>query len=209
MSKIVEFSQLLITKFCHDIASQIGAVNNGIEFLEENAQDEIRQKAYELIASNGKELTTHLKFFRYAYGRQSGVGDADMGEVRTIIKDFFAASKVKISFDNSFTTMSMSHGAAKLFINLVYISSTVLLAGGEINVKLTANDKSKTMHIEAIGNKIKEIDDIQLILDSHEQRDIKLTNVHIHLAAKLASAIETVVSTEYTDKSFIMTSEFS
>lgn len=208
MSKILEFAELLMTKFCHDIASQIGAVNNGIEFLEDADQDAIRQKALELIAINGKELAASLKFFRFAYGRQSGAGETDMGELRSIIKEFFEGSKIQISFDNSLSTIGMSNTAAKLFANLIYISSSVLLSGGEIKVKLIAKESGKTMHVEAIGNKIKEIDDIKQILDDHEQRDIKLNNVHIHLAAKLASAIETVVHTEYNGKSFEMMADF-
>lgn len=59
--------ELLASKVCHDLISPIGAVNNGIEFLEEMGP-EAGEEATSLIAFSAQQASSKLQVYRMAYG---------------------------------------------------------------------------------------------------------------------------------------------
>ncbi|MCB1651149.1 MAG: hypothetical protein KDI46_03765 [Alphaproteobacteria bacterium] len=65
--------ELLASKICHDLISPIGAVNNGLEILEDmGGGDEVT----ELIAFSAGQASAKLQAFRMAYG--AGGADASL-----------------------------------------------------------------------------------------------------------------------------------
>jgi len=66
--------ELLSSKICHDLISPVGAVANGVEFLEEMGAD-AGQDVTDLIAYSAKQSSSKLQAFRMAYG----AGGADSG----------------------------------------------------------------------------------------------------------------------------------
>ncbi len=65
--------ELLSSKICHDLISPIGAVNNGIEFMEEMGP-EAYDDAKDLIAYSAAQASAKLQAYRLAFGG----GGADM-----------------------------------------------------------------------------------------------------------------------------------
>lgn len=59
--------ELLASRICHDLISPVGAVNNGVEFLQEMGAD-AGDEAIELIAYSAGQATAKLQAFRLAYG---------------------------------------------------------------------------------------------------------------------------------------------
>ena len=61
--------ELLASKICHDLISPIGAVNNGVELLEETEADPAAQKdIVGLIAFSAAQASAKLQAYRMAYG---------------------------------------------------------------------------------------------------------------------------------------------
>ena len=89
MSKILDFSEMLLTKLCHDLAGALGAVDNGIEFLEMNANPDLKEKAMELVKDNSQEAVTKLKFYRFLYGVSKSDGEVDFKEVKILADNYF------------------------------------------------------------------------------------------------------------------------
>lgn len=71
----VKILELMASKVCHDLISPIGAVSNGIEFLED-AGEEMDGEAIKLIAFSAGQASAKLKVFRLAYG--AGGSDASI-----------------------------------------------------------------------------------------------------------------------------------
>ena len=65
---------LISSKICHDLAGQIGAINNGLELLEEENDEDTRYYALELIHNSAKAAWAQLDFNRLAFGVSSGLG---------------------------------------------------------------------------------------------------------------------------------------
>jgi histidine phosphotransferase ChpT len=66
---ITTLLELLSSRICHDLVSPVGAINNGIEFMEDAADDpEAIKQASELISHSANSAAARLQVFRIAYG---------------------------------------------------------------------------------------------------------------------------------------------
>jgi len=70
-TKIAAVMELLASRICHDIISPVGAINNGIELMQEMANDsssEGMDDGLELVAYSAEQSAAKLAAFRLAYG---------------------------------------------------------------------------------------------------------------------------------------------
>jgi histidine phosphotransferase ChpT len=211
MSKILDFSEILITKLCHDLASTIGAVNNGIEIFKDEKDENLRQKALGIIELNGEEAATKIKFFRWLYGVVRSNGEIDVSEIKQLVEDYFHNSKVKLVWHNMDDQglVQLTGKAAKLLVNMVYMAATSLIAGGQIEISISRDQQSKKISVIASNEKVKVNEEVRIILEDHELMDIKLSNVHAHLLSKIAASLGVVVECEHDDKSFSLVAELT
>jgi len=59
--------ELLASRICHDLISPVGAINNGVEFMQDMGP-ESSDDALELIAYSAEQAAAKLQAFRIAYG---------------------------------------------------------------------------------------------------------------------------------------------
>ena len=68
-NKSASVIELLASRICHDLVSPVGAINNGVEFMEEMGDDpEQRKEAIGLISHSAAAASAKLMAFRIAYG---------------------------------------------------------------------------------------------------------------------------------------------
>ncbi len=68
-SKTASVLELLASRICHDLVSPVGAINNGVEFMEEMGEDPAqRAEALNLISHSATQASAKLMAFRIAYG---------------------------------------------------------------------------------------------------------------------------------------------
>lgn len=75
--------ELLTSRICHDIISPVGAVENGVEFLQDMGAD-AGDEAIDLIAHSARQASVKLQAFRMAYGaggRDSGIKPENVHKV--------------------------------------------------------------------------------------------------------------------------------
>jgi hypothetical protein len=61
-----DLASLLCSKVCHDIISPVGAINNGLELLDEGGADDA---AMDLIKTSARNASARLQFARIALAR--------------------------------------------------------------------------------------------------------------------------------------------
>jgi len=66
-----DLAALLCSRVCHDIISPVGAINNGLELLDEGGAD---VEAMDLIRSSALNASVRLKFARLAFGASGSIG---------------------------------------------------------------------------------------------------------------------------------------
>ncbi len=135
-------SQLLMTRFCHDITGPVGAVNNGVEFLEEGAG--MDAQAMELIAGSATEALARIQFYRYAYGILKESGPVDVQEKKELIEAFYAPSKVQVTWND--VASGLDTKDCQILFNLLLIIAATLLRGGEATI--TVHHEAE--HIDAV-----------------------------------------------------------
>lgn len=200
MSKLLDFSELIVTKICHDLSAPVGAINNGVEFLDDNPTKDMRDKAMHLIEENAKTAVAKIKFFRYLLGKADAMGESDIREVQNLLSGFIDKTKINVVWLNEHRGedyVQLTNRAAKLTLALAVIQSELLLHGGEIEIQLSKIPNGKRIHLKASGDKLKQNDEISRILKDHELTDIKVTNVIIYLASKLGAELNSIVKMNY------------
>ena len=129
--------ELLASRICHDLISPVGAVNNGVEFLEEMGA-EAGAEAIQLIAHSARQASVRLQAFRICYGaggRDSNIKPEDIKKAFEALTE--ADGKVAQIWDphanlgfNPFPT-----GYCKILMGAMMLGAECLPKGGIIKVK--------------------------------------------------------------------------
>ncbi|MBY7649822.1 MAG: histidine phosphotransferase [Candidatus Liberibacter europaeus] len=128
-----DLSALLCSRICHDIISPVGAINNGLELLDE---DGIEDEAMQLIRLSTVNAITRLKFSRLAFGHPGYNNTTiELSEIKDIINDFSAIdNKVKVYWSLGHVVVSRQN--AKLLLNLFMIAYISLPKGGDLKISI-------------------------------------------------------------------------
>ncbi|WP_018011830.1 histidine phosphotransferase ChpT [Sinorhizobium medicae] len=128
-----DLAALLCSRVCHDIISPVGAINNGLELLDEGGAD---ADAMDLIRTSALNASVRLKFARLAFGASGSVGASiDTGEAEKAAKDF-AASEKKTEVTWNGPRAIIARNRVKLLLNLFLIAYGSIPRGGVIDITL-------------------------------------------------------------------------
>ena len=142
--------ELLTARLCHELSAPIAAINNGIEFLAEEASDDPRpasgtsfaREAAALIGDSGRRAGGRLQFYRFAYG--FGGGGALAGPApHDLAVGFFAESRITCDYSDNVRILSPDW--QKLACNLLPVGAETLPRGG----RLVLTDDP--LNLEAVG----------------------------------------------------------
>lgn len=130
----LKIASLLCSRLCHDLVSPIGALNNGVEVLEEETSASVRKEAIALLSESARAAIGKLLFFRVAFGAATGFGaEISLGEVKQAAEGVFAHSRVKLDWPaEQSTAQNIPKTVAKLCLNLVMLAGEALIRGGTI-----------------------------------------------------------------------------
>ncbi|MDE1992957.1 MAG: histidine phosphotransferase [Rhizobiaceae bacterium] len=143
-----DLAALLCSRVCHDVISPVGAINNGLELLDEGGAD---ADAMDLIRTSALNASVRLKFARLAFGASGSVGASiDTGEAERAAIDFAAAEKkTEVSWVGPRAIVAKNR--VKLLLNLFLVAYGSIPRGGHIEVVLEAPDLDAKFTITAKG----------------------------------------------------------
>lgn len=128
-----DLAALLCSRVCHDVISPVGAINNGLELLDESGSD---ADAMDLIRTSALNASVRLKFARLAFGASGSVGASiDTGEAEKAAKDFAAAEKKTEVVWNGPRAI-IPKNRVKLLLNLFLVAYGSIPRGGVVTVTL-------------------------------------------------------------------------
>lgn len=208
MSDNLQMAELLCTRLCHDLTGPIGAVNNGAEFLVEEGF-ELQSQAVDLIVSSAFSAVARLQFYRMAYGNVKNHGEADLAEKQKIAADFFVGSKITLDWPEAHTDsacVGVSIKMARLIYNLLIITSTALIRGGVISVRITTDKMhSKIITVTANGTSLKWDAEIEKTLsDNNSVSEINSKNVQLHLTKQYVADLNSKIECKLCDNELIL-----
>jgi histidine phosphotransferase ChpT len=150
----VDLASLLCSRLCHDLMSPVGAFNNGIELLADEADPEMREKCLELLADSARAAANKLKFFRLAFGAAGGFGEEiDTHEAEAALAGLFGSER-RIELGWVVSDDKLPKDAVKLLLNLAMLAGDALVRGGRLDVGAERRDGEVELAVRAEGPRI-------------------------------------------------------
>ncbi len=181
----LDLTALLASRICHDIISPVGALANGLEVLEEEQGEEMREFAMELITKSAKSASAKLKFSRLAFGASGSAGASiDTGEAEEVVKLYMEGEKAEITWDG--TRSLVPKNRVKLLLNLVLISLGAIPRGGTVHITLTGEGETITFEIRCVGPKARVPGDFVDMLNGTMEGEMTAHAIQPYYAVLLA-----------------------
>ncbi len=173
--------ELLSSRLCHELISPVGAINNGIELMEEDDPAFVRE-ATKLIASSARTAGKRLDFYRFAYG------SGRTGAARDVTQGLLEGSKSRCEWSDAVTELPVEW--QRVACNLVVLAVEVLPRGGSVQVAPLAGKPG--LVVTAAGETINTTPELQAVLaGTTTVADLTARSVHAYYTAKLAEALGT------------------
>ena len=178
-------AQLMCSRLCHDLVGAAGAVNAGLELVEETQT--INSEAFTMTKKSAKEVSRRLMFFRAAFGL-GGTEGFDVPSLGKIVKNFMEGTNINLYWPDSAPGTAAAPGeAAKLLLNLCLLGAECLPRGGDLHADIAILDDGVGIAISADGTGAILRDDLRNALQGGaNSNDLTARNVHAYLVSLLA-----------------------
>src|SRR5690242_4479030 len=143
--------ELLNARLCHELVSPVGAINNGVELLDEEDPDFVRD-AIQLIGQSARKASQRLQFYRFAYGTtSSSTGGTAPGSGRDLATGLLEGGKVRCEWLSEAATLPIDW--QRLACNMLVLAAEALPRGGSVAVR-TLREGNSGIEVEADGEAI-------------------------------------------------------
>jgi histidine phosphotransferase ChpT len=134
--------ELIASRICHDLVSPVGAVNNGVELMQELGED-AGDEAVKLISDSAQQASIRLKAFRLSYGAAGTDKNIGFKEIREAFSDLLKAGRVQAEFEPDLgVKFSMPpRGFFKCMLNLLVLAEECNHGEGKITVSALEGNK--------------------------------------------------------------------
>lgn len=180
--------ELMASRICHDLVSPVGAVNNGVELMEElgpSAGDE----AISLIANSAQQASIRLKAFRLSYGAAGTDMNIGFKEIREVFTELVPqGGRIKHEFNGDIgLAFSMPpKGFFKVLLNLLILAEECLHGEGLISVSARP-DKSGVEIILTGKNPCFRGEAEAALKDKVAADDLDARSIHAYLTGRFAA----------------------
>lgn len=146
----LDLAALLCSRVCHDVISPVGAIGNGLEVLDEDDSEEMREVAIELIRSSARSAANRLKFARMAFGFGGSLGaEIDLGEAEEVARGYIETERTKLVWTPP--RRFMGKDRVKLLLTLLAVAGQAIPTGGTI----TAAAEGEGVSVVATGARLR------------------------------------------------------
>ena len=146
-----DLAALLASRLCHDIISPVGAVQAGLELLDEMPND---PEAMALVRRSTQSAVAKLQFARVAYGSSgSTLAQIDMGDAKSVAEGLMAFEKADLNWSGQ--RAYVPKNIAKLVLNLVMVANASVPRGREVEVQVEALEPAAEITVTARGKPLR------------------------------------------------------
>ncbi|MBW6525612.1 histidine phosphotransferase [Sphingomonas sp. RHCKR7] len=150
----VDFASLLCSRLCHDLLSPVGALNNGLELLNDETDPEMRARCLELLNESARVSANKLKFFRLAFGAAGGFGErVDVREARQAVEGLLGDNK-RLQLQWLIAEPELPKAAVKVLLNLALIAGDTLVRGGTVTIGVEESAETTEIVLRAEGPRL-------------------------------------------------------
>ncbi len=147
-----DLAALLCARICHDLVGPVGALETGLDLLNDDDNLDMHDDAIELIKTGAGQASAKLKFLRIAFGA-GGSAPAIMAcdELERLGRGVYPDGKVV--YDWQMGIDGLSKPAARVLLNLVMLSVQAVPLGGTVAILAKTVEESVEITLTCTGNK--------------------------------------------------------
>ena len=165
-NKSASVIELLASRICHDLVSPVGAINNGVEFMEEMGDDaEQRKEALGLISHSASQASAKLMAFRIAYGSGGRDPNIKPEDVQKAFSQLISADgKISQTWDpfGNLGPKPLPYAYCKMLMAGMMLAMECLTKGGYVSVR--PGEGNQTLIIAESDNGILLRDNVEAAL---------------------------------------------
>jgi histidine phosphotransferase ChpT len=146
----LDLAALLCSRVCHDLISPVGAVVNGIEVMEDDADEQTKIFALDLIRKSAQTASSRLQFCRLAFGAAGSAGAMiDTGDAEGVARGMMEDDKLKLSWN--LPRVLLPKNRVKLLLNLLILGGGTIPRGGSLVLEPIGEGDTMGFKITATG----------------------------------------------------------
>jgi histidine phosphotransferase ChpT len=184
----LELAALVSSRICHDVINPVSAISNGLEMLDEESDQSMREAAMDLIRKSAAQASAKLQFARLAFGAAGSAGaEIDLRDAEKVARDFVGTSgKHQIAWQGPAATLPKNK--VKLLLNLVALGLVALPRGGSIDVEITGVPPSVGFLVRARGEPARLADQVKSLLMGENGVAVDAHSIQPYYARRVAGA---------------------
>lgn len=143
--------ELLASRICHDLVSPVGAVANGVEFMEDMGPDGF-EDSIDLIKHSAQQASVRLQLFRLCYGAGGSEQMVSAKSIYEAFTNYIDSPKFTLEWDLlNDVPDELPTGFLKMILNALIFIHDGMPKGGTLKVSL----QGEHMMIEGRGEMIR------------------------------------------------------
>lgn len=124
-----ELATWVAAKLCHDFVSPAGAINSGLDLLNDPAAADMRDDALGLITQSATKLLSLIYFCRVAFGAATTSERFTSEDLRGLVAGMIEGARA--TMDWRVSEADFNKPASRALLNLAYLTAGALPSGGE------------------------------------------------------------------------------
>jgi histidine phosphotransferase ChpT len=92
--KSPDIASLISSRICHDLASPLGAITNGLELMELSGV--ASSPEFALLSDSVENASARINFFRFAFGPSGNGVLVGENEIRSTVDRYYGESRIKV-----------------------------------------------------------------------------------------------------------------
>ncbi len=146
-----DLAAMLCSRVCHDLINPIGAVNNGLQTLEDPEQASMADFAKEMVANAAKQAQAKLEYARLAFGASSTQGtEFDSRECERVARILFDIEKPDL--DWRIDPVFIPKNKAKMLMNMLLITIGAVPRGGTVIADVSGEQGQEVFTLTATSD---------------------------------------------------------
>ncbi len=184
----MKFIELLCSKLCHDLISPIGAINNGLEFLEQSDSN-TASEAMDLVRKSSSQAADKLAYYRIALGSAGSKALIEIDTVIDLVEKLSSEKNIKIiwSGTESYAQSKIDRLIGKLILNLALIFFESLSRSGRVQITFSKDIRTPEITMSVMSDNWNLHKDVKTVLESDISDDLlTVRNVLAYHSKQLA-----------------------
>jgi histidine phosphotransferase ChpT len=149
----VELAATVAAKICHDLISPVSAIVSGLDLIEDDQSQDMREEAMNLIAQSARKLAAQLSFARVAFGASASADTFDTRELEKLVRGIYET--VRADLDWAVAAEAVNKPAARALLNVAQIGAGALPMGGTARLTAEAQDRAMVIGLDARGARVR------------------------------------------------------